>query len=250
MKPNSKIAAILREHRNKLHLSGKQVTSILKNEYKIEISEKTLLGYESSVGTPRVNTFLALCKIYHITDVMQEFGYSTPLKLATGESEWTYDEYNDFFKGNLLEKIYLLLKKGVPSFSGYEKQLEECFPPNARMANFDRLYNLFSSLDEASQTAVFHTIDDLKGNPYGCVKDIDFITLFHRACKTDQDIILALLDKYRDKPLEEYLGYSSAAPGASAAAEALYENSLGYARNTSSSASSTTEDTGSSERLA
>lgn len=65
--------------------------------------------------------------------------------------------------------------------------------------------------------------------------------------KEDQWIVL-------QEKLEEIIGVrdtpSVPVPSASAEAEALYESSLSYARNTSSSASSTTGDTGSSERLA
>jgi len=80
-------------------------------ERSIPISVKTLYGYENGVSTPRVNTFIALCDIYKVSDIMSEFGYATPIKLASGDNEWHYDEYNDFFNGTLLEKIYLLLKK-------------------------------------------------------------------------------------------------------------------------------------------
>lgn len=197
---------LLRQKREQMGLSLDTVVKELENRG-ISISIKTLYGYENGVSTPRVNTFIALCDIYKVSDIMGEFGYATSLKLASGDAEWSYDEYNDFFKGTLLEKIYLLLNKGVPSFAGYESQLENCFPSSDKAASFNRLYNLFSALDESAQATVFHTINDLNGNPYGCIEDIDFITLFHRASKSDQDIILAVLDKYRDKFLEESFNY-------------------------------------------
>lgn len=152
------IAAILKEYRRNMGLSGKQVVSMLK-EYEIDISEKTLLGYENGVGTPRVNTFLALCSIYKISDIMGEFGLSTSLKLATGSNEWGHDLYNDFFNATLLEKLFILLRNGVPSFAGYEDQLEKCLPLNADSVNFDRLYRLFISLDETSQWRALHIFE-------------------------------------------------------------------------------------------
>lgn len=203
---NSLPPGMLRQKREQAGLSPEKVVDELAKKG-ISINVKTLYGYENGVSTPRVNTFIALCSIYRVTDIMGEFGYTTPIKLASGNSEWTYGEYNDFFNANLLEKIYILLEKGVPSFSGYESQLEKCFPPNSKDASFNRLYTLFSALDEQSQAAVFHTISDLNGNPYGCTEDIDFITLFHRASNEDKNVILYILDKYRDKSLEEYLNY-------------------------------------------
>jgi len=160
MKSDNKIAAILKDCRKKTGLSGKQIVAMLK-ERGIDISEKTLLGYENGVGTPRVSTFFALCDIYKISNIMKEFGYSTTVKLATGDSEWSFDLYNDFFNASLLEKIYILLREGVPSFAGYEEQLEKSLPSDAAAANFDRLYKLFLSLDEAGQGTAFRLLEEL-----------------------------------------------------------------------------------------
>jgi hypothetical protein len=40
--------------------------------YGIDISAKSLWGYENLVSAPSIQTFLALCKIYEIEDVLSE----------------------------------------------------------------------------------------------------------------------------------------------------------------------------------
>ena len=153
-------AGILRGLRTRSGLSAEDVVEKL-NRRGIEISVKTLYGYESGVSTPRVNTFIALCDIYQVDDIMGEFGYGTKVKLATGDGEWHIDMYNDFFNASLLEKIYILLKEGVPSFAGYEKRLEESLPKNAEMANFNKLYNVFMQLNESGQGAAMYELSKI-----------------------------------------------------------------------------------------
>lgn len=203
MKSNANIATILKEYRGRTGLTGKQVVTILK-KYGISISEKTLLGYESGVGTPRVNTFLALCKIYKISDIMEEFGYSTPLKLATGDNEWETDLYNDFFNATLLEKIFILLRNGIPSFDGYEEQLQNSLPSDATAANLNRLYTLFSSLDESQQSIVFHFLEDIKKHnayfpsEYMTSEEREIIQLYRFISDDgDRTAIHSLLNKYK-----------------------------------------------------
>lgn len=148
-------AGILKSLRTRSNLSAEEVVEKL-NRRGIEISVKTLYGYESGVSTPRVNTFIALCDIYQVDDIMSEFGYGAKVKLATGESEWHIDMYNDFFNASLLEKIYILLKEGVPSFAGYEQRLEASLPKSSEMANFNKLYNFFMQLNEPGQGAAMY----------------------------------------------------------------------------------------------
>lgn len=173
MKSESKIPFILGQYRAQLGLTGKEVVALLK-ERNIELSEKTLLGYENGVGTPKVNTFMALCDIYHISNIMGEFGYNTAFPLATGENEWSYDLYNDFFNATLLEKIYILLREGVPSFAGYEDQLEQSFPSDANAANYDRLYKIFAPLDEPAQSYAFEVLNDIFNQRYPNITKRDF----------------------------------------------------------------------------
>lgn len=80
------IAATLRRLRQAHGLTAKEVSILLAHKG-IDISEKTLLGYENGVSTPKVNTFLRLCEVYKVTDIMAAFGYddkpdASPLRNA------------------------------------------------------------------------------------------------------------------------------------------------------------------------
>ncbi len=68
------MAATLRQLRQAQGLTAKEVAEILASK-NIDISEKTLLGYENGVSAPKVTTFLRLCEIYRVTDIMGTFGY-------------------------------------------------------------------------------------------------------------------------------------------------------------------------------
>ncbi len=68
------MAATLRQLRQAQGLTAKEVAEILASK-SIDISEKTLLGYENGVSAPKVSTFLRLCEIYRVTDIMGTFGY-------------------------------------------------------------------------------------------------------------------------------------------------------------------------------
>lgn len=68
------MASTLRQLRQACGLTAKEVSVLLARKG-IDISEKTLLGYENGVSTPKVNTFLRLCEVYKVTDIMGAFGY-------------------------------------------------------------------------------------------------------------------------------------------------------------------------------
>lgn len=73
----------LREHND---LTRKEAADKLR-EIGIEISDKTLYGYESGRNTPNADMFLALCKIYKCNNVMKTFSDSVDDVLFTN-SEW------------------------------------------------------------------------------------------------------------------------------------------------------------------
>lgn len=74
------IAYLLRDERERKGFSVEQVAEKLR-ERGITISTKALYGYENKVGKPKLSTFLALCDIYGITDILAAlgFGYSVPI---------------------------------------------------------------------------------------------------------------------------------------------------------------------------
>ena len=82
----SNIGDILRRLREENNLTGKEAVERLK-ELGIDISAKTLYGYESGRNSTNADMFLALCKIYKCQNVMGIFSDSTDEVLFTNK-EW------------------------------------------------------------------------------------------------------------------------------------------------------------------
>lgn len=72
---NNTIAKKLKEFRNLSQLSVREVTHLLADR-SINVSEKTIYGWESGQNQPSGDTLLILCEIYNIEDVLGAFGYS------------------------------------------------------------------------------------------------------------------------------------------------------------------------------
>lgn len=68
------IGSTLGTIRKEKGLTRKEVSNKL-HDLGIDISDKTLYGYESGRTTANADMFLALCKIYEITDIFSTFGY-------------------------------------------------------------------------------------------------------------------------------------------------------------------------------
>lgn len=85
------LAVLLRDKRHELKLTGAEVVQKLK-AYGIEISDKTLWGYEKCIASPSVQTFLALCKIYGIDDITAE-AKSKPGRMILNEQEMRLIKY-------------------------------------------------------------------------------------------------------------------------------------------------------------
>lgn len=65
------VAAFLYDKRREKKMTGQEVSDKLKM-YGIDISKTTIWGYEKGVSGPTVPTFIALCKIYEVEDVIEE----------------------------------------------------------------------------------------------------------------------------------------------------------------------------------
>lgn len=65
------VAAFLYDKRREKKMTGQEVSDKLKM-YGIDISKTTIWGYEKGVSGPSVPTFIALCKIYEVEDVISE----------------------------------------------------------------------------------------------------------------------------------------------------------------------------------
>lgn len=70
---NNNISALLKQLRKTSSYSANEVVEQLK-KYNIEISAKTLYGYESGLSMLNADVFVALCKIYNCDNPMDIFG--------------------------------------------------------------------------------------------------------------------------------------------------------------------------------
>ncbi len=87
---NSNISRILKYHRKLNELSVQDVSYYLENHGK-PAAPKTIYGWESGQTQPSADTLMFLCKLYHIDDVLNTFGYTdksdAPLNLSSKERE-------------------------------------------------------------------------------------------------------------------------------------------------------------------
>lgn len=86
------LGRLLRIYRKSNNYTVNDVIEHLKNEYHISISPKTLYSWENSQNQPSADTFLVLCKIYNITNILESLGYKSsteqpPLILTPEEKE-------------------------------------------------------------------------------------------------------------------------------------------------------------------
>ena len=81
------IANLLKDKRLEAGLTGIEVVQKLKSEYDMELSDKTLYGYERSVSLPNVPLFLALCKIYEVEDVSAALASAKPRRRSLTATE-------------------------------------------------------------------------------------------------------------------------------------------------------------------
>lgn len=157
------IPQFLRDKRICKKLSVEQVSAKLK-DMGFSVAPKTLYGYEKGVSMPNVPIFIALCDIYEVTDILSAVSTKSSA-IHFSDDDWHLDQYNDFFNNRgVLGKIYLLMRDGIPSFSGYEEKLDNCFPKDSEAANFDRLYKLFSELNEVGQSEAFFRLGEIHAN--------------------------------------------------------------------------------------
>lgn len=149
------ISIILKQQRNIHEMTPEQVVTKL-NERGFTISTKALYAYESGTNLPKVPVFLALCDIYNIRDIMGSFGYSA--SVCIGDNEWGPDQYEDFFKVTLYEKIFLLAKWGIPSFEGYETLMTQ--PAQFVLSDNEiKLINTFRAISPESQGRIWNALN-------------------------------------------------------------------------------------------
>ncbi|MBO5088330.1 MAG: helix-turn-helix transcriptional regulator [Lachnospiraceae bacterium] len=65
----------LRYYRKTAKLSVNDVIDKFANEYDIEYTNKAVYGWESGQNQPPADTFLILCKMYNVTNIVESMGY-------------------------------------------------------------------------------------------------------------------------------------------------------------------------------
>ena len=95
---NISIGATLKNARKNAGLTVKDVCCILmKND--INIAEKTIYGWENDFCYPNIKTFLLLCNLYGMKDVLVTFGYREQCNdLCFYENEYSKEELSDIQK--------------------------------------------------------------------------------------------------------------------------------------------------------
>lgn len=89
---NPNLGRMLRYYRRARNLSVNQVVENLREEYDLSISPKTVYGWETSQNQPSADTFLVLCKMYQVSNILESLGYEgspeeAPLVLTDEERE-------------------------------------------------------------------------------------------------------------------------------------------------------------------
>lgn len=102
---NQSISSLLKQLRKTSSFSANDVVNRLK-EYDIDISAKTLYGYESGLSMPNADTFIALCKIYRCDNPLDIFGGS-----AIKPSEQSLLEQYRLLDDHGKEMVDIVLKK-------------------------------------------------------------------------------------------------------------------------------------------
>ena len=80
------IGTLLKLKRKELNLSVKQVVDSLKSYNNFNIRKKTLYGWENNYRQPDADTFLILCAIYQISNVLDYFLNEQTKDYSTKES--------------------------------------------------------------------------------------------------------------------------------------------------------------------
>ena len=110
MKSKEEIAKVLKESRKKTGLSAKGGIEKL-SLHDIKVSPKTLYGWESGHSQPDADTFLLLCDIYGIEDIMLAFGY--------GKTDRHPTDTKTPEKAKLLNKVEQLSENNCKVVSAY-----------------------------------------------------------------------------------------------------------------------------------
>ena len=106
MEPEVSISSFLKCKRREVHMSVKDVLAAL-NERVVEISDKTLCGWESGHRQPDADTFLLLCQIYNVDSFQDVVKASRPEPIP-----WTIIKNSKYYAEHLelIDPIHVLFE--------------------------------------------------------------------------------------------------------------------------------------------
>lgn len=89
---NPNLGKMLRSYRKSCNYSVKNVMTYLAEDFDINVTDKAIYSWENGQNQPPADTLLALCKIYHISNILESLGYisansEVPLLLSSEEKE-------------------------------------------------------------------------------------------------------------------------------------------------------------------
>lgn len=160
------IGSILGTIRKEKGLTRKDVSNKL-HEVGIDISDKTLYGYESGRTTANADMFLALCKIYGVKDVFTTFGY---------------DGYNEdgtlslnMYEIDIIEKYRTLDTHGkeMVDFT-LDKEYERCAEPKAQRPDISKQRYAVPEINAAHERTDIKITDEMKQYDDDIMDDDDF----------------------------------------------------------------------------
>lgn len=110
------IGNVLKAKRKQNNYSVKDIVKILA-EKDIPVAEKTVYSWESGHRQPDADTFMILCSIYKITDILTEFGavsHQSDMNALSGLSVNSSDDNDDKMSLSSHEKKVILAYKAQP----------------------------------------------------------------------------------------------------------------------------------------
>lgn len=91
----------LKRFRELANLSVEQVSSALKARGIEKSNPKTIYGWENGHSEPSAETFLILCDIYDVDNILEVFGYKNKKKpVLTDEQEKQYSELVNLYRNS------------------------------------------------------------------------------------------------------------------------------------------------------
>lgn len=122
------ISNLLKQLRKTSGLAANEVAEKLK-KYNIDISYRTLYGYESGLSMPNADVFVALCRIYKCDNPMDIFGGFSlrPSETDMIEKYRDLDDHGQAIVNMVLEEEHKRCKKGNTSAENISEKMTE-FP--------------------------------------------------------------------------------------------------------------------------